>query len=79
MNAPSRAEQAAPQKLCKTHLPDIPDQHIAQMVAGLDVLLFRPDAELRRLARLAIGTEVEGRSSKVEAGRVDIARRRPTE
>ena len=45
----------------------MPDQHIAQMVAGLDVLLFRPDAELRRLARLAIDTGVdsafvEGRS-----------------
>jgi pyruvate, water dikinase len=38
---------------CKTALPDIPDQHIAQMVAGIDVLLFRPDTELRRLARLA--------------------------
>jgi len=47
-------------ELCKTHLPDIPDQHIAQMVAGLDVLLFRPDAELRRLARLALDTGVDG-------------------
>jgi pyruvate, water dikinase len=45
---------------CKTHLPDIPDQHIAQMVAGIDVLLFRPDAELRRLARLALDTGVDG-------------------
>jgi pyruvate, water dikinase len=44
---------------CKGHLPDIPDQHIAQMVAGIDVLLFRPDAELRRLARLAIDTGVD--------------------
>ena len=33
-------------ELCKASLPDIPDQHIAQMVAGIDVLLFRPDAEL---------------------------------
>ena len=47
-------------ELCKAHLPDIPDQHIAQMVAGLDVLLFRPDQELRRLARLAIDTGVDG-------------------
>ena len=67
---------------CKSNLPDIPDQHIAQMVAGIDVLLFRPDAELRRLARLAIETGVdaafvEGRSpaeidaelSQSEAGR----------
>jgi pyruvate,water dikinase len=45
---------------CKGHLPDIPDQHIAQMVAGIDVLLFRPDAELRRLARMAIDTGVDG-------------------
>ena len=47
-------------EFCKANLPDIPDQHIAQMVAGIDVLLFRPDAELRRLARLAIDTGVEG-------------------
>ena len=47
-------------ELCKANLPDIPDQHIAQMVAGLDVLLFRPDAELRRLARLAIESGVDG-------------------
>ena len=45
-------------EFCKGHMPDIPDQHIAQMVAGIDVLLFRPDAELRRLARLAIDTDV---------------------
>ncbi len=47
-------------ELCKTNLPDIPDQHIAQMVAGIDVLLFKPDAELRRLARLALETGVDG-------------------
>ncbi len=46
--------------LCKAHLPDIPDQHIAQMVAGIDVLLFRPDAELRRLAQLALDAGVDG-------------------
>jgi pyruvate, water dikinase len=46
-------------EFCKGNLPDIPDQHIAQMVAGIDVLLFRPDAELRRLARLAIEAGVD--------------------
>jgi pyruvate, water dikinase len=46
-------------ELCKANLPDIPDQHIAQMVAGIDVLLFKPDAELRRLARRAVETGVE--------------------
>ena len=46
-------------EFCKGNLPDIPDQHIAQMVAGIDVLLFRPDAELRRLAHVAIDTGVD--------------------
>jgi len=45
---------------CKSSLPDIPEQHIAQMVAGIDVLLFKPDAELRRLAKLAVDTGVDG-------------------
>jgi pyruvate,water dikinase len=54
---------------CKNALPDIPDQHIAQMVAGIDVLLFRPDTELKRLARLAVDTGVgsafvQGRSQQ---------------
>ncbi|MGH3018434.1 MAG: PEP-utilizing enzyme, partial [Gaiellaceae bacterium] len=44
---------------CKSQLPDIPDQHVAQMIAGIDVVLFRPDAELRRLARLAVDTGVD--------------------
>jgi pyruvate,water dikinase len=39
---------------CKSALPDIPDQHIAQMVAGIDVIMFKPDEELRRMARLAL-------------------------
>jgi pyruvate,water dikinase len=46
-------------EFCKGNLPDIPDQHIAQMVAGIDVVMFRPDAELRRLARLAIDMDVD--------------------
>jgi pyruvate,water dikinase len=44
---------------CKASLPDIPDQHIAQMVAGIDVLLFQPSAELRRLAQLALDSGVD--------------------
>jgi phosphohistidine swiveling domain-containing protein len=47
-------------EFCKAHLPDIPEQHIAQMIAGIDVLLFRPDAELRRLARRAVDSGLEG-------------------
>jgi pyruvate, water dikinase len=73
-------------ELCKTQLPDIPDQHIAQMVAGIDVILFRPDAELRRLSRLAISSgvdsafvegrsyrEIEGELEGSEAGREWLA------
>jgi len=47
-------------EFCKGALPDIPDQHIAQMVAGIDVVLFKPSAELRRLAKVAIDTGVDG-------------------
>ena len=47
-------------ELCKSQLPEITDQHIAQMVAGIDVLLFKPDAELRRLARVALEMGVDG-------------------
>ena len=39
-------------ELCKQSFPDIPDQAIAKMVAGIDVVLFRPDDELKRLAAL---------------------------
>src|SRR3954452_7346614 len=45
-------------ELCKQAFPDIPDQAIAKMVSGIDVVLFRPDEELKRLAQLAIGMGV---------------------
>ncbi|MDW7982688.1 MAG: PEP-utilizing protein mobile subunit, partial [Thermomicrobium sp.] len=38
---------------CKQAFPEITDQTIARMVAGIDVILFRPDDELRKLATLA--------------------------
>ncbi|GIJ72876.1 PEP-utilizing enzyme [Virgisporangium ochraceum] len=38
----------------KAHFPEIPDQTVAKMVSGVDVLLFRPDDELKRLAAKAI-------------------------
>jgi len=34
--------------------PEIPEQTIARMVAGIDVIMYRPDEELKRLARLAV-------------------------
>ncbi|MFH0775049.1 MAG: PEP-utilizing enzyme [bacterium] len=42
----------------KKVFPDISDQTITQMVAGIDVLLFRPDTELRNLAKLAVSLGV---------------------
>jgi pyruvate,water dikinase len=39
---------------CRRAFPDITDQTIATMVSAIDVLVLRPDDELRRLARLAI-------------------------
>ncbi|CAN5627741.1 PEP-utilizing enzyme [soil metagenome] len=39
---------------CREAFPGIPDQSVAKMVSGIDVLLFRPDDELRALARLGV-------------------------
>jgi pyruvate,water dikinase len=39
---------------CRRTFPDIPDQAIATMVSGIDVVALRPDDELRRLAERAV-------------------------
>ena len=39
--------------------PEIPEQSIARMVAGIDVIMYRPDEELKRLARLAVSLGVD--------------------
>jgi pyruvate,water dikinase len=44
---------------CKEVLPGVADLGIAKMVQGIDVVLFRPDQELRTLARLAVELGVE--------------------
>ena len=44
---------------CKQAFPNIPDQAIAKMVAGVDVDLFRPDDELKKLARLAVELNID--------------------
>jgi phosphohistidine swiveling domain-containing protein len=41
-------------ELCRSVFPDIEDQMLAKMVAGIDVLVLRPDEELKRLAGLAL-------------------------
>ncbi len=44
----------------KSVFPTIPDQAIAKMVQGVDSELFRPDDELKKLARLAVELGVDG-------------------
>jgi pyruvate, water dikinase len=46
-------------QFCKKAFPEITDQTVSRMVAGIDVLMFRPDDEVKRLARLAIELGVD--------------------
>jgi pyruvate, water dikinase len=39
---------------CQQAFPDMPEQAIAQMISGIDLVCFRPDDELKKLSRLAI-------------------------
>ena len=60
---------------CKANLPDIPDQHIAQMVAGIDVILFRPG----RRAAAARAAGARDAASTAPSSRADRrARSRPS-
>jgi len=46
---------------CKKAFPEITDQTIARMVAGFEAEIFRPDDELKHLARRAVELGVEGK------------------
>jgi pyruvate,water dikinase len=46
---------------CKKAFPEINDQTVARMVAGIEAEIFRPDEELRRLARRAVELGVEAK------------------
>ena len=54
---------------CKKAFPEITDQTVARMVAGIDAEIFRPDEELRRLARRAVqlGVDDEFREGRAAA------------
>ena len=41
-------------EFCKQAFPEIGDQMVARMVAGMDVTMYRPDDELKKLAALAV-------------------------
>ena len=45
-------------ELCRKAFPGIEDRVMAKMVAGIDVLVLRPDEELKRLAQLAVALGV---------------------
>jgi len=67
----------------KQKFPDISDQHIALMVAGIDVVLYKPDRELRRLAKLAVDLGIadeilsfkDAREMEEELARDNVGRR----
>ena len=44
---------------CKKAFPEITDQTISRMVTGIEAEIFRPDEELRRLARCAVELGVD--------------------
>jgi pyruvate,water dikinase len=46
-------------QFCKKAFPEIADQTVARMVAGIDVLMFRPDDELKKLAKLAVELNID--------------------
>jgi pyruvate, water dikinase len=51
-------------QFCKQAFPEIEEQNISRMVAGFEVVAFRPDEELRKLARMAVSYGVETELSK---------------
>jgi pyruvate,water dikinase len=46
-------------EFCKKAFPEIPDATVARMVAGIEVIMYRPDDELKKLARLAVEAGVD--------------------
>jgi len=58
---------------CKGIFPNIPDQAIAKMVAGVHVDLFQPDDELKALATLAVELGVDTRLQDGTAAEVVAA------
>lgn len=47
-------------EFCKKAFPSIEEQIVAKMVMGIEVLLFRPNEELRKLSHLAVELGVDG-------------------
>jgi pyruvate,water dikinase len=62
---------------CKRAFPEISDQTVARMVAGIEAEIFRPDEELRRLARRAVelGVEAQFQEGKSAQAVIDSLQR----
>ena len=58
---------------CKKAFPEISDQTVARMVAGMDAEIFRPDEEVRRLARRAVELGVHAHFADGRAANAVIA------
>jgi pyruvate, water dikinase len=46
-------------EFCKKAFPEIPDQTVARMTTAVDAMMYRPDDELKELARLAVESNVD--------------------
>jgi pyruvate,water dikinase len=46
-------------QFCKEAFPELDEQDVSRMVAGFEVIAFRPDDELRKLARLAVELDID--------------------
>jgi pyruvate,water dikinase len=45
-------------EFCRGAFPDMRDEAVSQMVTGIDVVVVRPDDELKRLAQLAVELDI---------------------
>jgi pyruvate,water dikinase len=46
-------------QFCKNAFPEIPDQTVARMVAGIDILMFQADDKLKDLGQLAVDLDLD--------------------
>jgi pyruvate,water dikinase len=46
-------------EFCKKAFPEIPDQMVARMVAGIELTMYQPDDQLKQLAALAVEVGVD--------------------
>jgi pyruvate,water dikinase len=47
--------------------PEIPVQAVARMVAGIDVIMYQPDEQLKKLAKVAVSLGVDGAFAEGDA------------